>query len=73
MDRTQITVRDKAGTYLAGPVNGLRASSTAGYDFAAKALAAKLWPGHAHEVRLLLQTQGHAVFWAQRAQPMESA
>lgn len=73
MEGTQIIVRDTAGTYLAGPINGKRASCTAGYDQAAEALAKKLWPDAEVSVELRLLTQGRAVFWAKPRAPRSPA
>ncbi|MEY2688423.1 MAG: hypothetical protein RL375_2621 [Pseudomonadota bacterium] len=55
MQVIEIPVRYASQTYVAGPVNNLKATATAGAEAAARKLAHKLFPG-----RELVVTQSQA-------------
>lgn len=61
---TRITVTDKASTYITNTVRGQRASSTAGYRFAAQVLCHKLFPSQTVELRLVEEQRGRHTFEA---------
>lgn len=60
--KTLISVRDRNGAYQTTTVHGQRASSTAGYETAARALANKLHPHQAWQLKLVSSEQGTHVF-----------
>lgn len=64
MSRACITVRFRCGTHLTRTVQGQRASSTAGYEEAARALCAKLYPNRSVALRLVARSHGEETFEA---------
>lgn len=60
--KTLFSVRDRNGAYQTTTVHGQRASSTAGYETAARALANKLHPHQAWQLKLVSAEQGTQVF-----------